>query len=139
MNSRWKPLRLGSRFLAIYLAINLNLSLMLHLIFLQNPNSAHLTNGSLSNLYYLINFWDSTLNFWETSFVNMTWQVDAVRRLSIWFVANAKLDADSFFLLYETFFTSVYGGIFYFTLGSLIGLGYSYIKRRRVAHREAKA
>lgn len=136
MKAQLKPLRFGVKICFAYLATNLNVCLVLHLVYLHNPDSRHLTGGPIAGLHDRINFWDSSLNYWETSYVNMTWRIVMVRQVSIWFFKSTGMAAESFFLLYEAFFTSLYGGMFYFTLGSLMGLGYSRVNRWMM-HREA--
>ncbi|MCP4547338.1 MAG: hypothetical protein GY835_12850 [bacterium] len=128
-------LRSGLRLSLAYLAVNLNLTLVLHMLFMWEITQPKLIIELLGKLNSLLNFWDNRLCFWGNSFLNLTY-TDSVRDFSHWLVAASGLRWDQYVLLYKEFFTSLYGGLFYFLIGLFFGVGRSRLASWRVVRKE---
>ncbi len=130
-----EALRSGLKFLLAYLAVNLNLVLVLHMLFVWEITQPRLVIELLGKLNGLINFWDNRLCFWDNSFLNLTY-TDSVRSFSHWLVAASGLRWDQYVLLYKEFFTSLYGGLFYFLIGLFFNVGSSRLASWKAVHKE---
>lgn len=118
-----KALKLGLSFTSAYLAINLNFILVLHILPVWVPSSRYAITEPLWWLYDLVNFWDTTFCLWGDSFLNLTFaESETVQGFSFWLTDVLSLRWGQLVLLYEASFTSSYGGLFYFIIGSLTGL-----------------